>query len=438
MRMHRLGGPLTRLSGPALLALGALGASGLGLGAAAGAATPAASVRTFTWTGSDSAAGTSSSWSDANNWKGGKAPNENSTVNLVFPALACVAAGPCGNLSDNDVTGLTVASFTLHLGQGSSQPAPGAYELSGDAITVEALTVTTPKPKSGDIANLAEIGLPITVAENQTWTIGVNGGGQPLFLDPITGTGNLTVSSSGFGFIGFQGGVNVGTLDFVGVDSSDTGQSAGSNGTIASFGNLNADGNPVNLTDVGFFSIGSGTLGPLTTSGDDLQVGNGGGGGPYGIEAVDGNAVLDSGTYLDLWGLTPGTGKKPVAGKTYTQIAVDGSLALNSANLYLYADCNQNIGTSYKIIDATSPLTGTFAGIANNSLIQAGPDSGNSSCSAAGSVGPWLRIHYDDAAGTVTATVAAPPPGPGSDAGLHGPTTHAPWRATMEDGHMIE
>jgi len=276
------------------------------------------------------------------------------------------------------------------------------------------------------------------VAESQTWTLGLNGGGQPQFLGPITGTGNLTVSSSGFGYMDFEGGVNVGTLDFVGADSSDTGESASSNGIIALYGNLNADGNPVNLTDVGFFSVGSGTLGPLTTSGDNLQVGDGGGSGPYGIETVDGNAVLDSGTYLNLWGLTPGTGKKPVAGKTYTQIAVDGSLALNSANLFLYADCNQSVGTSYKIIDATSPLTGTFAGIANNSLVQAGPDFSNSSCSAAGSVGPWLKIHYNDAAGTVTATVAPPPPGPDSAAGIHGPTTHAPWRATMEDGHMVE
>ena len=166
-------------AGAMVLTLASLGA--FSMGARAATAPPSAKAVTYTWSGKDAGAGVSTDWSDAKNWKGGKAPADGSTVNLVFPVLTCSDTPPCAASSDNDLTGLTIAKWTIDIGQGAVEPSPGQYEISGNGVTVEELTINSKTPTAGDIGNLATINVPITVTKNQAWTVNVTGNSQPEF-----------------------------------------------------------------------------------------------------------------------------------------------------------------------------------------------------------------------------------------------------------------
>ncbi len=89
-------------------ALATATAAALAVIAPAADAAAARAPQTFTWSGTDSAAGVNDHWSDPGNWQGGVAPMAAQPVNLVFPPLHCPATGPCGNGSVNDLTGVQV------------------------------------------------------------------------------------------------------------------------------------------------------------------------------------------------------------------------------------------------------------------------------------------------------------------------------------------
>src|SRR5262245_52846928 len=74
---------------------------------------------THTWTG---ASMTSNNWSDAGNWSGGAPSTSESSINLIFPNAAQLT-------SNNDITGLTVASIQF-------SQITGQYDLTGNAITL--------------------------------------------------------------------------------------------------------------------------------------------------------------------------------------------------------------------------------------------------------------------------------------------------------------
>jgi hypothetical protein len=385
-----------RVAGPALMTLTVLAAVVAAGSVGAGAADVPATVQTFTWTGTAAGSGTSTSWSDPANWLGGVAPASGATVNLIFPVLSC-GSSPCGT-SSNDLTGLNVASFALHLAQSPTSPVPDQYAISGNRITVDGLTVKTAAGSAGESGALGAIGLPITVAHSQTWTIGLDNNSQPAF-SAITGLGNLTISSSGSGFVDLEAPVNVGTLSFV-----------GSGGWVAPFASLNSNGHSVNVTGEGFFSPFSIALGPFTTSGSQVQFGNGGGNPPYAKDVVKGNAVFDSASHVQFLSLAPGsvTPTKPVAGTDYTQLKASGSVTLGSAGLTVFAHCGLPLGAVYTIVRGVSGLSGTFAGTPDGAIAQAQPD-GSSSC-AGTAVAPWLKYHYNDVSGIFTAKVVSPPP----------------------------
>ena len=387
----------------ALSLLGALSAGVVAAGADP-APVPQPAVATFTWTGTDAGAGTNTNWSDTGNWKGGVAPTSATTVKLVFPLLSC-ATTSCGQ-SHNDLTGLKAASFTLDLAQSATEPVPDQYDITGNGIKVGGLTVDTAAHVNGDAGAFATINVPITLSQSQTWKIGLDNNSQPSF-STITGTGTtLTISPIGDGFVVLGGAVNVGTLDFLGDNSS----GLFGNGTIAAFGSLNKNGNPVNVTDVGYFSPFTETVGALTTSSSAVQFGNGGGNPPYAIATVKGNAVLDAGSKVSFFSLTPGsvTPTKPVAGTDYTQLKTTGSVSLGSASLTVYSHCGLPIGAVYTIVHGVGGLSGSFSGIPNGTIAQAQAD-GSSSCTGT-AVAPWLKYRYNDVKGTFTATVVVPPP----------------------------
>jgi hypothetical protein len=394
----------------------------------------AAAVTTYTWTGADSAAGISPNWSDAKNWKGNVAPTAGSTVGLNFPVLPCTSTGPCGNSSLNDLTGLHVAKLTLHLGQGATQPSPGNYEIGGDSISVGSVSITTVTVPSGHIANSAYVSVPITVPHNETWSINVTGEAQPQFLGAVTGPGNLTVDSTGQGIVDFNAAVNVGTLSFVGTNSSDTGRSAFLNGTIAMIGgSMNSNGHPVSLTNVGLVSFGGGTIGPLTTSGAEMQLGYENSAKPLGTYSIDGNGVLDANSFISDLSLTPGTGMQPVAGTDYIVVSASGTLTLNSASITLYADCNQALGKVYKFVKATGGFTGTFAALANGAVVQTQPD-GSPSCAVTGATAPYVKIAYNHTTNVVSAMVVAAPATPATPAAS---AAHPSWRLEKVGGKTM-
>jgi hypothetical protein len=386
------------------MTLGMLGALSAGMVAGADPApVPPTTAATFTWTGTDAGAGTNTNWSDGGNWQGGVAPTSSTSVKLVFPVLTC-ATTSCGQ-SHNDLTGLRAVSLHVQLAQSATSPVPDQYSISGNGIRVAGLSVGTAAHVAGDSGALAGINVPITLSQSQTWNIKLDNNSQPAF-STITGgpTTTLTISPTGNGFVDLDSAVSVGTLDFVGTSGSF------GNGTIAAYGNLNKGGNPVNVTDVGYFSPFTETVGALTTSSSAVQFGNGGGNPPFAIATVKGNAVLDAGSNVSFWSLAPGTATptKPVAGTDYTQLSATGSAALGSAHLTLFAHCDLPLGALYTIVRAPGGLSGTFAGIANGAILQAAADQ-TSSCTAPGATAPWLKYQYN--ANTFTAKVVAPPPG---------------------------
>jgi hypothetical protein len=356
------------------------------------------STPTFTWTGTASAAG-QANWSDGTNWEGGTAPSAPGPVDLVFPKLKCKSGATCGNISDNDLTGLTVTKLRLDIGVAKTYAASArdSYNIEGNGITIDGLIAKTDLVKGDYYADTDSLALPIALGGSQKWSLDV-GDGANLDFSTISGTANLTVEMSGGGFPVFEGNVNVGTLVFsgAGVVAPEQGVS------------LNSNGNPVDLTDTFFFALGA-TTGPLTSTSSEVQLGNGGGTGPYGIEAVDGSASFDSASTISLWSLEPGTGSKPVAGAGYPQLRASGSVSLGSAGLSTFAGCNQELGLVYTIVKAGGGLSGRFHGIKNGAIIQAQADD-EASCSAAGATPPYLRYRYNDKKGTVTATTVAPPP----------------------------
>jgi hypothetical protein len=160
-------------------------------------------------------------------------------------------------------------------------------------------------------------------------------------------------------------------------------------------------------------------------------LGNGAGVGPFGFFTIKGALTLDSKSTINYDGLTPGAGPTPVPGTSYNQLTATGAAALNSATLgSITADCGQKIGTTYTLIAAKGGLTGTFGNAANGSVVQA-QKAGDLSCSVSTAVAPYLKLTYNDTAGTLTAKVVAAPAGPAVSAT---PSAGPVWRLQSAGG----
>lgn len=368
----------------------------------------AAQATDFTWTGG----GMSPNWSVPANW-GGLAPS--GTVGaLSFPATAGHQAGFCA--ATDDVSGLSASSLGITVGVSAPGTAPPCgYSINatpGTALTLRSgLSVTLDNP--GNLTSYAEQGpeirLPIVLGGPNTWTIGANtdvagnisGVSQGLTIDIPPRGGNLYL----------QGTSNeVGPVTINGQPSSSTNVFLGTlppGGGSFGPGDLNgSDRNSVALAGSVQLS-GAGRIGPLSaTAGSSLQPGNGPG--DAATLAVQGPLTLDSTASVQYPFLTPGGGA-PVAGTDYPTITSAGAAALGGARLVLTADCNQALGTTYTLVNATGGVSGTFDAV-DGAILVANP-ARDASC--VGAAPPSLRINYT--ANTVTATVVAagsvtPPP----------------------------
>ncbi len=394
------------------VALGTALAAGwvLGLPGAASATVP-----TFTWSGTASAASPANDgWSVAGNWTGGTAPTSSSKVGLDFPVLTCSSSTSCGSTSSNDLTGLIVANLRMALKGGAQAPLPNDYDITGNGVKIDRLTVTS-KVTSGQVGQYATVAIPLTLGKDQTWSVEL-GNGSNYDLGAVKGSGHtltvdLPVPSTGGGFLQFEDPVNTGPLTFATPSGS-----SGSPSIVVPFGaSLNGtSGAPVTFTGTGLFNLGrfnatttkeaTTHFGPLTFTGSRVQLGDGGGNGPYGVAAAEGNVSFDSASSLSFDSLEPGSDTTPLAGVDYPKLTATGSVSLGSATLVVSAGCNQALGTVYTVVAAGGGVSGTFAGVANGAVVQASPDQ-QASCTASGATAPFLKFEYH--ADTVTATVVA-------------------------------
>jgi hypothetical protein len=353
---------------------------------------PAAAAPDFTWAGG--AALGSPEWSHASNWTGGSGPS--GTVGTVtFPALprvACTASPPTETCyqSHNDVAGITANRLAIESG----------YAIDGNAVTIGADGVAVTNVRS--VAQASSLDLPVTLGTSQSWSIdGGSGGYAELDLGGVlSGTASsLEVGLQNYALLDLRADDEVGPVTITGADPTNNGGGASANGFVtlgsdSSAGALNSsDHNPVTLSDVAL--RGSGSLGPLTTAGDTIQIGASYPA-PPGTVAVNGDASLDAAT-IAAFRIDPSGSSR---------LTATGNVDLGGARLRAAVGAPACLasGQTFTIVSAAA-VTGMFAGVPDGATVHIDPPVLD--CTPAA-----LRIHYTSS--TVTGTVVTPPYLPGS------------------------
>lgn len=325
---------LTRLVGVVVLVLCCAGA-------AAGAA---AAASDFTWSGADTTT-PGPNWSDPANWLGGVAPASASTIGtLTFPELTssdCTSSSPVGTcfVSNNDLTNLTVDQLDFE---------DGSYDITGNGITLD----------GGLSAPGVVLALPIMLGATQTWDLTSDAelqlGASKQSTSTVSGDYSLSIDLGG-GQLSADDVVQVGALSIDdGVIAADSGP-------------LNANGNPVTLTDadmgMGYGPVSVGAL-SLVDSGVGPIAGPGGG-----ALLHTTSATFDSGSSLG----SPGGG---------LALTSTGPVDLGGASLYLdppYYGGDPCVvvsgqGETSAVVSTTGVLTGTFGNAPNGGTVSDGCD----------------------------------------------------------------
>ena len=282
------------------------------------------------WKGSVTPTGDfgSRNWSLTNNWAQGLGPGPGSHLEFTSHQYLPYAAVPPVT---NDLTaGASVASLLF---------TDTNYALYGNALTVtEGITNQT---TSGTLACHLDL---VTTG--------------PLTLEMDTGgTLLLDQSFNGSGTVRKEGG---GTLLYTGMTMNSF---VGS--VIVDSGTLQVDGS---FTD-GSFTVngglldGTGTVSSVTLNGGTLKPGD-----SPGIFHIQGDLNMAAGAVFEaeLDGPIPGT--------SYDQLQVNGGVNLNGATLNLQPGYAAGPGAAFLILvnDGTDPIVGTFAGLPEGAVFQAG------------------------------------------------------------------
>jgi len=317
----------------------------------------------FTWSGGAPAG--KANWSEMANWEGGVSPS-GAVGTLSFPKLpsACEAQPPADAcyLSENNLSGVTAEGISLDDARG--------YSINGNGITLGkgGLTASSSATKPGASVIFA----PITLSEQQTWSINGNDG-DINFEGRVTGSNALAIDLENGGGIFILGGTAKGSIeagpvtitgegmDYVGLEGSSL------NGAIG--------GNPVKVIDttINFFGGRASSIGPLTLGGGELGVG-----GELGTLAVDGGLSLSSTTSFGSTISKEGS----VAGTDYSQVSASG--AVNIANAHFFLDdeafpegggtgkcATLRTGDVATILTTTASVEGTFSGVPNGTVVKA-------------------------------------------------------------------
>jgi hypothetical protein len=221
----------------------------------------------------------------------------------------------------------------------------------------------TAAPAIGAIGSAGDVvEMPLGLSASQTWHVDGRSGGQ-LGENGLLLAGDLTGSSSALtvelsnGPLLFlaENDIEVGP---VAIDGANTSKVA-ANGVVSLLGaKLNSsDGEAVGLSHV--FFAGSGSVGPLTTSDADLDVGS-----P--AEAIEvTSARLDSACYVEFNVSGEGTSART----DYSQLVSHGPIELASSKVEVVvrpasqgASCPSLVpGQTYTFVSTTGTLSGSFS-----------------------------------------------------------------------------
>ena len=277
---------------------------------------------TITWSGTDVA--TSDNWSDANNWVGGVAPVAGDTV--IFPIGLTGAA----LTSNNDIADTTFSSLMI---------ADQGYDITGDGIGLAGSIDASQSTGSSTVS------LPITFNPG-AGTVTVDNAGATLDLNGVvTATSGLTKEGGGTLEPGGQRrhacrrpspAARSWSTAPSGAVTASSGTTVGGTGTVASITSTSATVSPGDS--------------PTTT----------------GVLTDSGALTLDSGSSFDatINGTTVGT--------NYDQLAAGGAVTLAGAALNISTGSFvATPGETFTILNNTSgsAISGTFAGLANGSLV---------------------------------------------------------------------
>jgi Big-like domain-containing protein len=323
--------------------------------------TAGASAQSFTWTGGSAS---TADWSSGANWAGGVAPTSSTALeNLDFPQLesACAVERPTDACyeSENDLSGLTVGSMYIDDG--------GYYGIFGEKFTLGAGGLTASPPVATNELTVAFVETPIALDASQTWSIAGTGrnniGENQLYLGgDVTGgsSDNLKVEMSRGGALDLGGEDEVGP---VAIEGAEPGEPGGVNGLVGLFGGkLNSsDREPVSLSHVFFY--GAGVVGPLTSTGTELDVASGESSGKGTLDAA--SATLDSSSLLAL----EITGAGETAGVDYSHLTSPGAVELGGSLLGVRIappaekkPCpSLTPGGKYTLVSTTGGLSGVFS-----------------------------------------------------------------------------
>ncbi|MBV8960479.1 MAG: VCBS repeat-containing protein [Actinobacteria bacterium] len=327
-----------------------VGAVELVAGLTIAAAPPASAATTLTWTG----AGGDANWSTAANWNPAQVPATNDI--LVFPATAAQKS------NTNDLPANTAFDIIEFDGGGYSlggAPAVVAHvaQISSTAVSN---TITLPLTINSAIGNSATSDSVLTFAgpitlPNAGTLVGNNG--SIVISGGTSGPGGFSENASGSGPKTVMSG-----------SDTNTAPTAWLGGTLV-----------VNGTHVSspiFFSggllSGTGTAGPVDVQAGQEQL-------PGVLSAGDPVGTLRTGN-LHFNPATPGTVALGVelAGAGPGQadrVQVAGTVTItDGTELVVFPDFTPPIGQKFTIIDndGTDPVQGTFDGLSENSIFQAG------------------------------------------------------------------
>lgn len=379
-------------------ALCLLAAVGFCLAPAAMASSPS-----FTWTGGSEASG---AWSEAENWKGDSAPTAAEKIEaLTFPRLtstACTAEpaeAECYT-SNNDLTGLTAKSMQIDDGD--------EYTIGGGELTLGAGGLNA-SPSSGSKGAAEDyMELPLQLGAAQKWTVtgraGSPAGENGVLLEgAVTGPSDaLTVELSDGGGLYLENETEAGPLM---IDGENAAKAGFENGVVALDGELNSeDEQSVKLSHILF--SGSGEVGPLTTDGAELDIGNESKA-AGGIEAA--SVKLDSGSKVTF----QITGTSMVAWEDYSQLLAkeEGAIELGGANIGINVGPPSQgkacpilaAGQTYTFVSTTGTLSGSFGNAS-----ESGAEIPITFAKSCGSISQKMQITYHESGGTQTVTGTIP------------------------------
>lgn len=348
---------------------------------------------TLRWSGG--AAEGSRGWTNATNWEDGAIPSSSEPVTLEFPRLtsaSCTSSPPTDTCyeSENNVSGLNVESLRVEDSQ--------TYVIAGEPITLGSGGLTA-APATNTTEQIGSIvAMPIVLGAPQTWSIaGQSGdaaidGNQFVLLEEVSGAGHtLNVKLSDGGGLVLVNEDEVGPLSLEGAEPSRAGVL---NGVVELYGaQLNAaDREPVSFNHV--LVVGTGATGPLTTNAAEIFVEPGG----NKVERLEvQGAALDPKSTL-AFAVTEASGT--TAGRSYSQLASQGSVDLDGAELVVAADDSCKplwSGATYTLVTSTGGITGSFGNAAEGEKI---PIEFPKGCTIA----QTLQIHYERNGSTQTVT----------------------------------